>query len=62
MWKPVVSIPGPKVKKLRSTQLNITFKSLDKHRKLFFFLLINVKMTKIAGILTFMSRKHFMLS
>ena len=33
----------------------------DKHRKLF-FPLINVKMPTIVGILTFMSRKNFILS
>ena len=33
---------------------------LDKPRMLF-FLLINVKMPTIVGILTFMSRKNFML-
>ena len=35
--------------------------SPDKPRMLF-FLLINVKMPTIDGILTFMSRKNFMLS
>ena len=30
--------------------------------EMLFFLLINVKMPKIAGILTFMSRKNFMLN
>ena len=34
---------------------------LDKH-KMLFFLLINVKMPTIVGILTFMSRKKIMLS
>ena len=37
------------------------FPGSDKPRMLF-FLLINVKMPKIVGILTFMSRKHIMLN
>ena len=37
------------------------FLGSDKHRMLF-FPLINVKMPTIVGILTFMSRKKFMLS
>ena len=37
------------------------FSGLDKPRMLF-FLLINVKMPTIVGILTFMSRENFMLS
>ena len=37
------------------------FSGSDQHRMLF-FLLINVKMPTIVGILTFMSRKNFMLS
>ena len=37
------------------------FSGSDKFRMLF-FLLINVKMPTIVGILTFMSRKKFMLS
>ena len=37
------------------------FLGSNKHRMLF-FLLINVKMPTIVGILTFMSRKNFMLS
>ena len=37
------------------------FLGLDKPRMLF-FLLINVKMPTIVGILTFMSSKNFMLS
>ena len=37
------------------------FSSSDKHRMLF-FLLLNVKMLTIVGILTFMSRKNFTLS
>ena len=69
---------GPEVIKLFScsTQLSMKFEILisikisrnsaffsdsDKPRMLF-FLLINVKMPTIVGILTFMSRKKFMLS
>ena len=37
------------------------FSGLDKPRMLF-FLLINVEMPTTVGILTFMSRKHFMLN
>ena len=37
------------------------FSGLDKLRILF-FQLINVKMPTVVGILTFMSRKNFMLS
>ena len=37
------------------------FSGSDKPR-LLFFLLINIKMPKIVGILTFMRRKNFMLS
>ena len=40
---------------------NFNFFRLKKRRTLF-FLLINVKMPTIVSILTFMSRKHFMLS
>ena len=39
----------------------LLFSGLDKPRMLF-FLLINVKMPTIVGILTFMSKKNFMLS
>ena len=39
----------------------IAFLGSGKHRMLF-FLLINVKMPTIVGILTFMSRNNFMLS
>ena len=40
---------------------NSAFLGSDKSRMLF-FLLINVKMPTVVGILTFMSRKKFMLS
>ena len=40
---------------------NSAFLGLDKHTMLF-FLIINVKMSTIVGILTFMRRKNFMLS
>ena len=40
---------------------NLDFLSSDKPRMLF-FPLINVKMPTIVGILTFMSRKNFILS
>ena len=40
---------------------NSAFLGSDKPRMLF-FPLIHVKMSKIVGILTFMSRKNFMLS
>ena len=40
---------------------NSAFSGSDKLRNLF-FLLINVKMPTIVGILTFMSRKSFMLN
>ena len=40
---------------------NLAFLGSDKHRMLF-FLLINVKMPTIIGILIFMSRKNFMLT
>ena len=39
----------------------VAFSGSDKPRMLF-FPLINVKMPTIVGILTFMSRKHFVLS
>ena len=39
----------------------LAFVGSDKHRMLF-FPLINVKMPTTVGILTFMSRKNFMLS
>ena len=74
LWLPG---PGPAVIKLVScsTQLSLTFQMLitikyqeiwlifvsDKSRMPFFSLL-NVKMPTIVGILTFMSRKSFMLS
>ena len=45
-------------KKYQEIQL---FVGEDKPRKLF-FPLINVEMPTVVGILTFMSRKHFMLS
>ena len=63
-------------KELCSTQLSMKFQILintkisrhssffscsDKH-KMLFFLLINVKMPTIIGILTIMRRKNFMLS
>ena len=70
-------MPGPEVIKLFScsTQLSMKFEMLislkisrnsdflgsDKPRMLF-FPLINVKMPTIVGILTFMSRKNFVLS
>ena len=71
----IISSPGLEVIKLFpcSTQLSIKFQMLtsikisrnlvflDKPR-LLFFLLINVKMPTIVGILTVMSRKNFMLS
>ena len=40
---------------------NSAFSGSDKWRRLF-FQLINVKMPTVVGILTFMSRKNFMLS
>ena len=67
---------GPKVMKNFSclTRLSMKFQMLrsikilrkhfsgsDKPRMLF-FLLINVKMPTLVGILTFMSKKNFMLS
>ena len=68
--------PGPEVIKLFScsTEFSMKFQMLisikdqnirlfsgsDKPRKLF-FPLINVKMPTFVGILTFMSRKNFML-
>ena len=70
-------IPAPEVINLfpRSTQLNMKFTMLisikilknsaflgsDKPRMLF-FLLINVKMPTIVGILTIINRENFMLS
>ena len=45
----------------KNTKKFIIFSGSDKPRMLF-FLLINVKMPTIVGILTFMSRKNFMLS
>ena len=45
--------PGPEVKKLFSCSTQLSMK---------FFLLINVKMPTIVGILTFMSRKNSILS
>ena len=45
------------IKISRNDQL---FSSSDKPRKLF-FLLINVKMPTVVGILIFMSRKNFIL-
>ena len=69
---------GPEVIKLFSclTQLStkfymlISIKNMKKFNffscsyklKMVFFLLINVKMPTIVGILTFVSRKNFMLS
>ena len=61
--------PGPKVIEFFScsTQLCIKYQEIqhfsgsDKPRMLF-FLLVNVKMPNFVGILTFMSRKNFMLS
>ena len=47
-----------KYKKYQEIQL---FSDSDKPRMLF-FLLINVKMPTIVGILTFMNRKNFMLN
>ena len=47
-----------KYKKYQQIQL---FSDSDKPR-MQFFLLINVKMPTIVGILTFMSRKNFMLN
>ena len=47
-----------KYKNIKKIQL---FLDSDKSRMLF-FLFINVKMPTIVGILTFMSRKNFMLS
>ena len=44
-----------------SSNSALTFLGSDKPRMVF-FLRINVKMPTIVGILTFMSRKHFMLS
>ena len=41
---------------------NIAFLSGSDKPRMLFFLLINVKMPTIVGILTFMSRKNFMLS
>ena len=64
-------LPGPEVIKLFSCsiQLSMKFQMLIKvklSRTLasfrLFFLLINVKMPTIFGILTFMSRKNFMLN
>ena len=40
---------------------NLAFSGSDEARMLF-FLLVNVKMPRIVGISTFMSRKNFMLS
>ena len=52
MWNVIVSVPVPEFIKiiLCSTQLSLKF-----------FLLINVKMPKIVGILTFMKRKNSIL-
>ena len=47
--------------KYKKYQENHLFLILDKPRMLF-FLLINVKMPTIVGILTFMSRKNSVLS
>ena len=47
-----------KFKKYKEIQL---FSGSDKRRMLF-FLFINVKMPTIVGVLTFMSRKNFMVS
>ena len=41
---------------------NLAFFSGSDKPRMLFFLLINVKMPTIVGILTFMSRKNFMLS
>ena len=49
---------APKYKKIKKFSF---FSGSDKPRVLF-FLLINVKMPTIVGILTCMSRKNFMLS
>ena len=51
MWNSYVSIPGPKViKNSCSTQLSMKF-----------FLLINVKMPTVVGILIFIGRKNNIL-
>ena len=47
--------------KYKNISRNSAFLGSDKPRMLF-FPLINVKMLTIVGILTFMSRKNFMLS
>ena len=50
-----------KAHKYKKYEKNQLFSGSDKWRRLF-FLLINVKMQTIVGILTFMSKKNFMLS
>ena len=47
--------------KFKNIEKFIFFLDSDKPRMLF-FLLINVKMPTIVGILTFMNRKNFMLN
>ena len=46
--------------KFRNIKKFIFFSRSDKH-KMLFFMLINVKITTIVGILTFINRKNFML-
>ena len=73
----LLALPGPEIIKLFSclTQLSMKFEMLIsiknqviKHfsgsvkLRMLFFPLINVKMPTIVGILTFMSRKNFILS
>ena len=48
----ILRVPGPKVIKLFSCSTQLSMK---------FFLLINVKMPTVVGILTFMSRKNSIL-
>ena len=49
------------IKKLSNFQAHQQFSGSDKPRMLF-FMLINIKLPTIVGILSFMSRKIFMLS
>ena len=69
---------GPEVIKLFSCSTPLSMKILNAHKykyikkfsffsdsdkpRMLFFLLINVKMPTIVGILIFMRRKHFVLS